>query len=210
MPRFLQNMHLCTTCPSVLRVGGPGSSRSWLLLYANGTQHPALEKEAMRSQPTACVQPKPEAFLFFSVPGDCCYPSFSASSDCFWLPYGFPKLQLAGPHRLLPAFPFRASVPHLGCTRSPLASLGSSGILALAMQYPASGFQLGSQPYLKLSALPCPVFSYSICDTFPHNHYSWLKLPECVSCFFGVFFPNTPETTRVLGAMFTCLTLHPT
>lgn len=161
-----------------------------------------------------------------------CFPTFQGAAatlpsqhplPTFGHRTAFPNCSLQGhtasclPSRSVPVSPSSAAPdPHcpplvlqvsqsLPCSILRLASSHSSWLRPLS---------LGSQPYLKLSvslrlspALSSPAAS---ADTFPHNHYSRLKLPECVSCFFGVFLPNTPETTRVQGAMSTCLTLHPT
>lgn len=137
----------------VLRVGGPGSSRSRTLLYTFGAQHPALENKAVTAQPTAHVEPKLEAFLLLEVWAGCStlpsqhpLPGFDHST-------GFPKCSsqdhtascLPPPRRPPGSW---ASVSQLGCIRPPLASLSSAGtlrcLLALAMQYPASGRLLNS------------------------------------------------------------------
>lgn len=105
---------------SVCAQGGrTGSSRSWLLLYANGTQHPALEKEAMRSQPTARVQPKPEAFCFSVFQGTAATLPSQRSLTAFGYRMAFPNCSLQGhtasclPSRSMPVSPTSAAPdPH--------------------------------------------------------------------------------------------------
>lgn len=206
----------------VLRVGGPGSSRSRTLLYTFGAQHPALENKAVTAQPTAHVEPKLEAFLLLEVWAGCStlpsqhpLPGFDHST-------GFPKCSSqdhtasclpppaaprvlgqclpAGLHQTptgLPQFGRYSSVP-LG-PRHAVSCVWQTLEFCLAKTSQFWGLSLtwNSQPQLvRLFPALC---SHTASDSSPHNHYYKLQLRECVSCLFWVFLPSITRNDECTG-----------
>lgn len=159
----------------------------------------ALEEEAERSQ--APRRPAPGGFSLLAEPGVA--PSFSAS---LWLVLVTAQLFQAASHRSTPS-PAYLSTLWLGCIRAtPIASDSSHAplcLLASAMQLPpilvfnlanCSQFWGLSLTWNSQWGSPLPG-AHIAPDTFPPQPFAQGDIAECVSCFTGLFFPDTPEAT---------------